>query len=182
MSVCLVDLTPVRVVSRISRTNHGAKDKKSVESFARYLLDTNICSYIAKARENGNILNHRVQAHYRRHADRVFISAITVRELHDWIALPDTPDWQRENARALLAELAVRIVPFDTEAEALALKIADDLQKRGQKLEMADIQHAAVALRGGFVFVTHDRHFDRIMGLVHVDWVDLPVEDDSETP
>ena len=146
----------------------------------RYLLDTNICSYIAKAREHGNPLHHRVKAHYRRHADRVYISVITERELQAWIALPDTPDWQRDNARVLLTELGTRVIPFDEETEVLALTLAADLQKRGQKLELPDIQIAAAAMHGGYVFVTHDRHFERITGLVRVDWVHLPVEDTPE--
>lgn len=145
-----------------------------------YLLDTNICSYIAKARDNGNPLNHRVLAQYRRCADHCFISAITDREMHDWLTLPDTPEWQRENARALLAELATRLVPLSAEADALSLELAVDLQKRGQKLEWADIQNAAVALHGEFVFVTHDRHFDRITGLQRVDWADSPPEENPD--
>ncbi len=140
---------------------------------ARYLLDTNICSYIAKAHENGNMLNHRVKAHYQRNADHVYISAITEREMQAWIALSAVPEWQRQHACALLNELSARIIPLTIEAEALARIIAIDLQKRGQKLETADIQNAAVAIHGGYVFVTHDRHFDRITDLVCEDWVEL---------
>ncbi len=139
----------------------------------RYLLDTNICSYIAKAHENGNMLNHRVRAHYQENADHVYISAITERELYAWIALDATPEWQRQHARTLLTELTARIIPFVAEAETLAQAIAVDLQKRGQKLEAADIQNAAVAIHGGYVFVTHDRHFDRIMELAREDWVEF---------
>lgn len=141
----------------------------------RYLLDTNTCSYIAKARKNGHEQNHVVQRHFLLHAERCYISVVTRQEMITWINLPNKPEWQQKNAQKLLRKLKSRTVDFTDEESNLAGVISADLRRMGKPLETPDIQIAATALHGNFTLVTHDKHFDRITGLSLVDWYEMPL-------
>jgi tRNA(fMet)-specific endonuclease VapC len=130
---------------------------------SRYLLDTNIASYVIK----GNIPAVRrriVQVPMAQLA----ISAVTEGELRYGSAR--RPDAAR--LRSIVDEFLLRmtILPWDSEAAQRYGQIRAALEREGQPMGNLDTMIGAHALALGAVLVTNDQAFARIRELTIEDW------------
>jgi tRNA(fMet)-specific endonuclease VapC len=130
---------------------------------SRYLLDTNIASYVIK----GNIPAVRrriVQVPMAQLA----ISAVTEGELRYGAARrPGAP-----RLRTIVDEFLLRmtILPWDSEAAHHYGRIRAALEREGQPMGNLDTMIGAHALALGAVLVTNDQAFARIKELNVEDW------------
>jgi tRNA(fMet)-specific endonuclease VapC len=130
---------------------------------SRYLLDTNIASYVIK----GNIPAVRrriVQVPMAQLA----ISAVTEGELHFGAAR--RPDAAR--LRTIVDEFLLRmtILPWDSVAAQRYGQIRAALEREDQPIRNLDMMIGAHALALGAVLVTNDQAFTRIKELNVEDW------------
>jgi tRNA(fMet)-specific endonuclease VapC len=131
----------------------------------RYLLDTNICIYIAKGQQLA--VRHRFEAHT---LNEMAMSIITVGELR----FGAEKSQSRERALATMAQLVQMIQPC-----ALPMAAAEHyghvratLQQQGLPIGNNDLWLAAHALAEGWTLVTNNtREFSRVPGLRVENWV-----------
>ena len=132
----------------------------------RYLLDTNICIYIAKGHPLA--VRHRFEQHT---LQELAMSTITVGELR----FGAEKSQARTRALDTLAQLVQMIQPC-----ALPMAAAEHygairatLQQQGQPIGNNDLWLAAHALAEDWVLVTNNtREFARVPGLRVENWVD----------
>lgn len=132
----------------------------------RYLLDTNICIYIAKGQPLD--VRQRFETHTLK---ELAMSTITVGEL--WFGAEKSQF--RERALATIAQLVQMIQP-----SALPMAAAEHygqvravLQRQGQPIGNNDLWLAAHALAEDWILVTNNtREFSRVPGLRLENWVD----------
>ena len=134
---------------------------------ARYLLDTNIASYIIKG--SSAPLDRRVR---KTPIAALAISAVTEGELRYGAArLPS-------NARihAMLEEflLHVDVLPWDSDCAARYGLLRAALERDGQPMGNLDTMIGAHALALGMILVTNDHAFSRIRALKVEDWTKGP--------
>jgi tRNA(fMet)-specific endonuclease VapC len=137
----------------------------------RYLLDTNICIYIAK--HNPPV----VRAHFARHAaNELAMSVITLGELR----FGAEKSQSRERAMATIQQLE-GLVPPRALPEAAGEhygQIRAVLQKGGEIIGNNDLWLTAHARAEGWILVTNNtREFSRVPGLQLENWA----EDTSTT-
>ncbi len=132
---------------------------------ARYLLDTNICIYIAKGQPLA--VRHRFAQHS---IQELAMSTITVGELR----FGAEKSQARARALATIDELAQMIQPCALPKAAAEHygRIRAALQELGQPIGNNDLWLAAHALAEGWTLVTNNtREFDRVPGLRVENWV-----------
>ena len=131
----------------------------------RYLLDTNICIYIAK--HNPPAVRARFE---RLAADELAMSVITLGELRHGAE----KSMARAKALATLQALQglIQVEPLtDAVAEHYG-KVRNTLERAGQPLGNNDLWIAAHALAQGWLLVTNnEREFRRVKGLKLENWV-----------
>ena len=130
----------------------------------RYLLDTNICIYIAKGQPQA------VRDRLARHTvNELAMSVVTLGELQ----FGAEKSQARKRALDTIAQLAEMIPVHDlpvTAGEHYS-HIRAALQKRGQPIGNNDLWLAAHARAEGWVLVTHNtREFVRVPGLPIENW------------
>jgi tRNA(fMet)-specific endonuclease VapC len=130
---------------------------------SRYLLDTNIASYIIK----GSIPAVRRRVVQVPMA-QLAISAVTEGELRYGAAR--RPDAAR--LRTIVDEFLIRmtILPWDSEAAQHYGQVRAALEREGLPMGNLDMMIAAHALALGAVLVTNDQAFTRIRQLNVEDW------------
>jgi len=130
----------------------------------RYLLDTDICSYIMK-RSNKPVLRRLA----RTPVSDVCISVVTKAELLFGVEI--SPQ-RHQDAAALAAFLSyVEILDFLDEASAHYAKIRADLKTRGAMIGANDLFIAAHARSLGLTLVTNNtREFGRVRNLAIDNW------------
>jgi len=129
----------------------------------RYLLDTNIASYVIK----GKIPRVRERLLKVPMAE-VGISVITEAELRFGIArMPDAA-----RLRIVVEEFLVRveILAWDSAAAKRYAEVRSTLESSGTPMANLDMMIAAHALAAGVTLVTHDRVFQRVKYLKIEDW------------
>lgn len=136
---------------------------------ARYLLDTNICIYIAKHNPPA------VRERFSRHASReMAISVITLGELR-FVA---EKSQSRERSLAGVAQLE-QLIPVHALPETAGEhygQIRASLHKQGQTIGNNDLWLAAHARAEGWILVTNnEREFIRVPGLQVENWVSQDV-------
>jgi tRNA(fMet)-specific endonuclease VapC len=131
----------------------------------RYLLDTNICIYIAKY----NPLT--VREHFAQHlASDLAMSVITLGELR----FGAEKSQAKEKALRVIQELADLMIvePLPETAGEHYGVIRAELQKKGQMIGNNDLWLAAHARSQGWVLVTNnEKEFVRVEGLMVENWV-----------
>lgn len=130
----------------------------------RYLLDTNICIYIAK--HNPPAVRERFARHT---ADELAMSVITLGELR----FGAEKSQSRESALAVIARLeaAMQIAPLTEAVGEHYGQIRALLQLRGQMIGNNDLWLAAHARAEGWILVTNnEREFVRVDGLQVENW------------
>jgi len=131
----------------------------------RYLLDTNICIYIAK--HNPPAVRERFARHA---ADELAMSVVTLGELR----FGAEKSQSRERALAVIAQLeaAMFIAPLTEAAGEHYGQIRAALQSRGETIGNNDLWLAAHARAEGWILVTNnEREFVRVEGLQVENWV-----------
>jgi tRNA(fMet)-specific endonuclease VapC len=130
---------------------------------ARYLLDTNIASYVIK-RQNPHV-DKRLE---RVGVDQVAISVITEAELRFGLArMPEALRLQSVT-REFLAR--VTILAWDSPAAETYGELRAALECAGKPLGALDTLIAAHALSTGMVLVTRDQAFRNVKKLGIEDW------------
>jgi len=130
----------------------------------RYLLDTNICIYIAK--HNPPIVRERFARHT---VDELVMSVVTLGELR----FGAEKSQFRERAIAVINQLesTMQIAPLTESAGEHYGQIRAALQRSGQLIGNNDIWLAAHARAEGWVLVTNnEREFVRVEGLQVENW------------
>jgi tRNA(fMet)-specific endonuclease VapC len=135
---------------------------------ARYMLDTDTCSYIMK-RSNQTVVK-RLRAVP---VTDVSISVITKSELLYGV---EVSPHRMQDATAMQAFLPhVEVLEFPDDAAAHYAQIRADLKKRGQMIGANDLFIAAHARSLGLRLVTNNTaEFGRVKGLTLENWT-LPV-------
>jgi tRNA(fMet)-specific endonuclease VapC len=131
----------------------------------RYMLDTNIASYLM----HGGY-PHLEQRLRRERVDAVCISAITRAELRYGVArpLPAATRLEREVERFLQG---IVVLPWDAAAADAYGPVRATLEHAGQPIGALDTQIAAHALIADLTLITHNvREFRRVAGLRIQDW------------
>ena len=135
---------------------------------ARYMLDTDTCSYIMK-RSNQTVLNRLASIA----VTDVCISVITKSELLYGVEVSPRRMQDAEALTAFLPHVAVLDLP--DEAAAHYAQIRADLKRRGQMIGANDLLIAAHARSLGVRLVTNNTaEFGRVKGLTLENWT-LPV-------
>ena len=133
----------------------------------RYVLDTNIVSFLVKRKYPA--LDRRVLA---LSGDRYAISSVVEAELRFGLALaPDQASF-RPLTEDFLRE--VNIQPWDSLCAERYAELAARQQRLGKPLSNFDTMIAAHALAYGFILVTNDAAFRHIKGLKLEDWTKGP--------
>lgn len=131
----------------------------------RYLLDTNICIYIAKGQPLA--VRHRFEKHT---LNELAMSTITVGELR----FGAEKSQFRERALATLDQLVQMIRPSALPMAAAEHygQIRSALQRQGLPIGNNDLWLAAHALAEDWILVTNNtREFERVPGLRVENWV-----------
>lgn len=129
----------------------------------RYLLDTNMASYVIK----GNVPRVRERL-VKVPLAEVGVSVITEAELRFGVA--------RKPAAARLETvveeflLRVEILPWNSAAAKCYAALRSTLEQAGEPMGNLDMMIAAQALAAPAVLVTHDRVFHRVKHLKVEDW------------
>ena len=129
----------------------------------RYLLDTNMASYVIK----GNFPRVRERLVRVPMAD-VGISVVTEAELRFGVARKT--EASRLGAAVEEFLLRVEILAWNSEAARSYAAIRASLERAGQPMGNLDMMIAAQALAAQTVLVTHDRVFRRVKQLKLEDW------------
>ena len=131
-----------------------------------YLLDTDTLSNLTKRRPSARLVRHLETVD-----GMIYTSAITVAEMTRGIHRTDRVAVLTERLDALLRDLD-GVLGFDEAAARICGRLAATLERRGSRLDFADLQIAAIALRTECTVVTHNtQHFERIPGLAIDDWL-----------
>jgi len=131
----------------------------------RYLLDTNICTYIINNRPPQVAQNFQ-----RCNFGDIGISSITVAELNYGTAKSKQRDRNRAALEQFLAPLTV--APFDRAASDRYGELRQHLERNGQPIGPMDMLIAAHALSLGAIVVTNNvREFERVPALILENWV-----------
>jgi tRNA(fMet)-specific endonuclease VapC len=129
----------------------------------RYLLDTNIASYIIK----GNF--PAVRRRLVRHAmPEIAVSSITEGELCYGVARRPDATGLRTVVDEFLRE--VTILTWDSDAARQYGQLRAALERIGQPMGSLDMMIGAHALASALILVTDDRAFGRVKGLKVQDW------------
>ena len=131
----------------------------------RYLLDTNICIYIAKHNPAS------VRARFEQlSADVLAMSVITLGELQHGAEKSQA----RSKSRAALKQLqsVIQVQPVTEAAAQHYGQIRSALERKGRPIGNNDLWIAAHARAEGWVLVTNnEREFSRVEGLEVENWV-----------
>jgi len=131
----------------------------------RYMLDTNMCSYILKNHPTAVKLKFEEVG-----AGNIFISAIVLAELYYGAARHPKGIVIRREIDNFVARL--NVIPWDENAADHYGAIRAFLEKAGTPVGAMDMLIAAHARSCAATLVTNNRsEFDRIKGLAIVNWV-----------
>lgn len=136
---------------------------------ARYMLDTDTCSYIMKRSSEAVLKRLRAVP-----VTDVSISVITKAELLYGVEVSPR---RTQDATALQAFLPhVAVLEFRDDATVHYAQIRGDLKRRGQIIGANDLFIAAHARSLGLRLVTNNlAEFNRVKGLTLENWTTLPV-------
>ncbi len=133
---------------------------------SRYLLDTNICIYIAK--HNPPAVRERFARHA---ASELAMSVITLGELR--FGAEKSQARERALASILQLESLIEVCALPEAAGEHYGQIRAALQKDGQPIGNNDLWLAAHARAEGWILVTNnEREFVRVPGLQVENWIE----------
>ena len=128
----------------------------------RYMLDTNATSALVK--DNANVTKRLITAP----AISLCISAITEGEI--CFGLAKRPEAKKLHRVVTEILLRVDVLPWNHEVAQVYGNLRAELESVGKQPGPVNILTAAHALQVGAVFITSDRAFQYVAGLVVEDW------------
>jgi tRNA(fMet)-specific endonuclease VapC len=141
----------------------------------RFLLDTNICIYIAKRRPLEVLERFK-----KLHPGEVGMSVITYGELCYGAGKSTNPPAAQQTLRELSA--LIPVLPLGPQAGERYGRIRRELERTGRLIGNNDLWIAAHAGALGVVLVTNnDSEFGRVDGLAVENWVRPPLTNVHET-
>jgi len=130
-----------------------------------HLLDTNVCSYLMRARPRSVLARLATLG-----PERVAVSVVTAIELREGAERSAAPAKYHAVIDSFLAEVAV--LPLPVEAGPIGGRLRAGLRRRGKPIGDLDSLIASHALALDLVLVTHNtREFSRVPELRIEDWV-----------
>ena len=130
----------------------------------RYLLDTNICTYVIKQRPRPLLDT------FNRRAGQMAISAITLSELLHGVEKSAAPEQNLAVVENFCSRLDV--LPYGPKASLHYGQIRADLERQGLPIGINDLHIAAHARSEGLTLVSNNlREFQRVDGLLLENWV-----------
>lgn len=131
----------------------------------KYLLDTNICSYIIRKRPPSVI-----KRFLEMQVGEIGLSTITLSELNYGVEKSSRPEVNRQALKLFTQPLV--ILPFDEAATTAYGFIRAYLERLGMVIGPLDMLIAAHAMSVGAILVTHNvSEFNRVPDLIVEDWV-----------
>ena len=130
----------------------------------RYMLDTDICSYLINGRANDTL-----KEMVKKHQNALCVSTITCAELSYGAAKKDSE--RLTEAVMRLLQLIGEIVPWSEDAAVHYAEIRCDLELKGTPIGNMDLMIAASARAENIVLITNNiRHFSTVPGLNIQNW------------
>ena len=130
----------------------------------RYMLDTDICSYVMK-RSNNVLLKHLQTVP----VGDVCVSVITKSELLYGVEV--SPQRQQDEAALRFFLSYIEVLDFPDQASSHYAQVRSHLKKLGTMIGGNDLFIAAHARSQGLILITHNtREFGRVPRLVTEDW------------
>jgi tRNA(fMet)-specific endonuclease VapC len=128
----------------------------------RYMLDTNMVSFLLD--ERSNVLNHAARVPM----EALCISAVTKGDMLFGVA-------RRPGSRALRAAvdeflLRADVLPWDSAVAEVYGPLRASLETQGKRLDDVDLMIAAHALSEKAILVSNDQAFRRLLDLELEDW------------
>ena len=132
-----------------------------------FLFDTDTITNILKPRPSPNLL----QRLEKTTKNQQYISTITISEIVYGAEKSARPDFHLNNLATVLLP-AVNVINFDSKAAYICGRIRAELEKRGEPLDLADLEIAAIAVANDMTLVTGNvRHFARVPLLQYENWL-----------
>jgi len=132
-----------------------------------FLFDTDVITNVLK-KSPAQTLLQKLDGLPR---NQQYISTITVSEIVYGAFKSNRPEYHLNNLEQVLLP-SVNVVGFDAKAACLCGQIRAELEKKGQSLDLADLEIASIAIAGDFTLVTgNTRHFGRIETLRVENWL-----------
>jgi predicted nucleic acid-binding protein len=132
-----------------------------------YLFDTDIITNVLK-KQPSQCLLERLALIPKHHQH---ISTVTVSEIVYGAMKSSRPAYHLNNLEQILLP-SVNVVSFDTKAACVCGRLRAELEKKGQPLDLADLEIASIAIAEDLILVTGNiRHFCRIEGLRLENWL-----------
>ncbi|MCW5199862.1 type II toxin-antitoxin system VapC family toxin [Desulfobulbus sp. F1] len=132
-----------------------------------YLFDTDIITNVLKKQPSQCLLERL--ALIPKHQQH--ISTVTVSEIVYGAMKSSRPTYHLNNLEQILLP-SVNVVSFDTKAACVCGRFRAELEKKGQPLDLADLEIASIAIAEDLILVTGTiRHFCRIEGLRLENWL-----------
>lgn len=141
----------------------------------KYLLDTNIVSFAVNADWNKpDNYPHWISRRIRANVPRCYLPVIVTQELLYGVHYKSLGERRKAKVDKWIKKFEQ--LSYDAEAAKIAAELKAELARSGTKLEDADLQIAAIALRDGLILVTDNvKHFGRIPKLKIENWRDMPM-------
>lgn len=132
-----------------------------------YLFDTDIITNVLKKQPSQCLLERL--ALIPKHQQH--ISTVTVSEIVYGAMKSSRPAYHLNNLEQILLP-SVNVVSFDSKAACVCGRLRAELEKKGQPLDLADLEIASIAIAEDLILVTGNiRHFSRIKGLKLENWL-----------
>ncbi len=131
-------------------------------SIVRYMLDTNMVSYIIKG--NSVVRDHLLNAQN----DQILLSSISQAEL--LYGVEKKPGAASLKTTVLEFLSRVDILPFDSDSANAYAQLRKDCESRGKSLSSMDMLIAAHSIAANTILITADRAFYQINSLRLQDW------------
>ncbi len=132
-----------------------------------YLFDTDIITNVLKKQPSQCLLERL--ALIPKHQQQ--ISTVTVSEIVYGAMKSSRPAYHLNNLEQILLP-SVNVVSFDTKAACVCGRLRAELEKKGQPLDLADLEIASIAIAKDLILVTGNiRHFGGIEGLRLENWL-----------
>ena len=129
----------------------------------KYLLDTNILSYLLKGK--GSNIVKKLSSIDR---NDIFVPSIAYSELLFGAEKIGNPKLT-EAIKSLVSPF--KIVPFTHKEASVYAKIRNDLERKGTPIGAMDLLIAAIAVAGNYTLVSHNcDEFKRVDSLILEDW------------
>jgi tRNA(fMet)-specific endonuclease VapC len=132
-----------------------------------FLFDTDVITNVLKKKPSARLLKRLAGVPM----SEQFISTITVSEIVYGAVKSERADYHLSNLEKILLP-SVNVVGFDSKAAYVCGQLRAELERKGQSLDLADLEIAAIAIANEFVLVTgNTKHFQRIQVLRIENWL-----------